>query len=244
MINQQNTKDGLSLTLNKMGYMNTEPEPYNQAFINYSASCSGTCLEIGTAYGITAIEALKKGAKIIANDLSSDHLNILKENTPEDFRKNLTLLPGSFPEAISLPNNSVEAVLSSRMLNFIRPEILPEAFKAIFNWIKPGGKFFLLVSSPYMGNFQTFLPHFLENKKQNQVWPGFLNNLSKWAPKRSHDLPDFIHLLDRDDVVSLLVEAGFLVEKIGYSPATSSHPEDMKHDGREHVGAIAIKPSK
>ena len=244
MIPQPEEKDGLVVTLNKMGYMNTQPEPYNQAFINYAASCSGTCLEIGAAYGLSPLSALKKGAKMIANDLSADHLDILWKNTPESLKTRLTLMPGAFPAAITLPDNSIDAVLSSRMLNFIEPDSLPAAIKTIFNWLKPEGKFFLLLGAPYMGNFYRFIPNYLQNKAQNKKWPGLIEDMRAFIPERAEDLHDFINLLDIETIAPLLTQAGFLIEKIGYSGATNAHPDDMRADGREHVGAIAIKPKQ
>ena len=235
-------KDALVVTLNKMGYMNAEPEFYNEAFIEFSAQCSDPCLEIGTAYGRTTIAALKKGATIIANDLSADHLDILFQNTPESLRKNVTLVPGAFPDAISIEDNSLGAVLSSRVLNFLEPEILPAAIDKIFKWLRPGGKFFMLVSSPFMHNFFRFLPEYWENKAKNATWPGHLKDIPEYVPERSEDLPYFINLLDMEQVTLLLNDAGFHIEKIGYSGATSLHPSDMRSDGREHVGVIAVKP--
>lgn len=235
-------KDALIVTLNKMGYMNTQPEFYNDAFINFSSKCSDPCLEIGTAYGKSTIAALEKGAKIIANDLSADHLEIVFQNTPEHLRKNLTLIQGAFPEALSIEDNSLGAVLSSRMLNFIDPDTLPAAMDNIFKWLKPGGKFFVLVGSPFMHNFFRFLPEYWENKANNTHWPGLLQNIPAYVPERSDDLPYFINLLDIEVVSLLLNNAGFHIEKIGYSGATPLHPQDMRSDGREHVGVIAVKP--
>lgn len=234
--------DGLIVTLNKMGYMNTEPEFYNEAFIEFSAQSPDPCLEIGTAYGRTAIAALKKGAKIIANDLSKEHLDILWQNTPEDLRANLALMPGAFPQALSIEDNTIGAVLSSRVLNFVEPDTLPHAIEKIYNCLKPGGRFFFLAGSPFMHNFFRFLPEYWENKAKNVPWPGHLKNIPAYVPERAEDLPYFINLLDIETVSLLVNNAGFIIEKIGYSGATSLHPDDMRLDGREHVGVIAVKP--
>lgn len=237
-------EDPLILTLNKMGYMNTEPEFYNDAFVEFSAQCSYPCLETGTAYGKTTLAALKKGATIIANDLSKAHLDILLQNTPQELRKNLTLIPGAFPEVLSIEENSLGAVLSSRMLNFLEPQILPLAFREIFKWLRPGGKFFILVSSPYMGNFKSFVPYYLNARAQNKEWPGLLKDMAAYNPGRAQDLPSFMNLLDIEDIALLLIKAGFHIENIGYSSVSSRYPDDVKFDGREHVGAIGIKPNK
>lgn len=241
MINTPPETDGLIVTLNKMGYMNTEPEFYNEAFIDFAGQCLDPCLEIGTAYGKTTIAALKKGATMIANDLSKDHLDIVLQNTPETLRNNLTLMPGAFPDALSIEDNRLGAVLSSRMLNFLDPETLPSSIDKIFKWIRPGGKFFVLVSSPYMGNFKEFVPHYLAARAQNKLWPGLLKDMANTVPERAGDLPPFMNLLDIEDIALLLVNSGFHIEHIGYSPVSSRYPSDVRFDGREHVGAIAVK---
>lgn len=244
MKNIPEQEDALIVTLNKMGYMNTESEFYNDAFVDFSAQCPHPCLEVGTAYGRTAIAALKKGATIIANDLSAGHLEVVLQNTPEHLRKNLTLVPGAFPEVLSIEENSLGAVLSSRMLNFLEPDTLPEAIEKVFKWLKPGGKFFILVSSPYMGNFKEFVPHYLKARAEKKQWPGLLEDMAAYNPGRAQDLPSFMNLLDIEDIALLLVKAGFYIENIGYSAVSSRYPDDVKFDGREHVGAIAFKPNK
>ena len=44
-------------------------------------------LDIGAAYGVNTIPALKNGATVIANDLEQSHLDILVVNTPKKYRK-------------------------------------------------------------------------------------------------------------------------------------------------------------
>jgi hypothetical protein len=77
-IKQPRSSQGLIVTLNKMGYMLEQPEEYNQAFIEFASSIHPPCLEIGAAYGVSTIPALMKGAYMTSNDLSKEHLDILK----------------------------------------------------------------------------------------------------------------------------------------------------------------------
>ena len=235
-------KDALIVTLNSMGYMLSRPEKYNQAFIDFAGSAPGPVLDIGAAYGLATIPALEKGAHVIANDLEEKHLQILKNKVPLSYLNHLELKPGRMPNAVHFDDNSLGAVLASRILNFLLPEEFQESFDKIFKWLKPGGKFFFLGATPYMGNFKKFLPTYLKNKMKGQKWPGFLNDIPSCAPERAPDLPQFINLIDEDILTHSLIEAGFIIEDIGYSPAIDEHPQDMKLDGREQIGAIAIKP--
>lgn len=242
MTKKPKSEESLVVTLNKMGWMLEKPELYNDAFIDYAANVPGPCLEIGAAYGVSTLAALKKGARMIANDLSPDHLKILWAETPDDLKNNLTLMPGAFPEAITLEKNTLDAVLSSRMLNFLPPEALQSGLKTIFDWLKPGGKFFVVLSSPFMGNFESFLPQYWQNIQNAEPHPGYIHTLSDIAPNRADNLPASINLINLGELATLLTSVGFHIEKISYSGARDDHPKDMRSDGREHVGAIAIKP--
>lgn len=64
-------------TLNGMGAMTTNLDPFSEAFVEFSGSCDFPVLEIGAAYGIATTAALSKGASVIANDLDQQHLEYL-----------------------------------------------------------------------------------------------------------------------------------------------------------------------
>lgn len=241
ILNQPEAKDALIVTLNSMGYMLSQPEKYNQAFIDFSPHAPGPVLDIGAAYGLATIPALEKGAHVIANDLDERHLHILKSKVPPSLLDHLELKPGRMPNEVDFEENSLGAVLASRVLNFSLPEELELSFKKIFTWLKPGGKFFFLAATPYMGNFRKFLPTYKKNKAEGKKWPGFLDDIPFCAPERAPDLPQFINLLDEEVITESLSKLGFIIEEMGYSPAIDEHPEDMKLDGREQIGVIALK---
>lgn len=241
ILKQPETKDALIVTLNRMGYMLSQPEKYNQAFIEFCEHAAGPVLDIGAAYGIATIPALEKGAYVIANDLDERHLHILRSKVPPLLKDHLEIKRGRMPNELDFRENSLAAILASRVLNFVLPEELELSFKEIFKWLKPGGKFFFLGGTPYMGNFRRFLPVYLKRKKEGQKWPGLLDDIAFWASEYAQNLPKFIHLIDEETLSQSLIAAGFIIEEIGYSPALSDHPADMKFDGREQIGAIAIK---
>jgi SAM-dependent methyltransferase len=241
ILNQPKAQDALIVTLNHMGYMLSQPEKYIQAFIDFSAHAPGPVLDIGAAYGIATLPALEKGAYVIANDLDERHLQILKSQVPRSHLRRLEIKPGRMPNEIDFKENSLGAVLASRVLNFVLPEELEPSFRKIFEWLKPGGKFFLLGGTPYMGNFRKFLPTYQKQKIEGQEWPGFLGDIPFCTPERAQDLPKFINLFDKETLSRCLTKAGFFIEEMGYSPAIDEHPRDMKFDGREHIGVIALK---
>jgi SAM-dependent methyltransferase len=233
------TCEGLIVTLNQMGYMLINPEEYNQAFIDFASAVKEPCLEIGAAYGVATLPALARGAYMTANDLSEEHLDILKSKVQACDLQRLILKSGRLPESLNFENESFTGILCSRVLHFIQPTLLQESVNQIFKWLKKGGKFFVLVSSPYIGIYKDYLPIYQKKKREGERWPGLLYNIQDYVPYLAKNLPEFINFFDQDELLDLLKTAGFMIEKVGYSPIDSNN---LHTDGREHVGAIAIKP--
>ena len=153
-------KDNLISTLNKMGYMLAKPETLNQAFIDFAGIAEAPVLDIGCAYGVATIPTLEKGATVIANDLDEQHLTLLVSQVPVSSLHRLRLKPGRMPEDLDFPEESLSAILASRVLNFIHPTKLEECFHLIFRWLKKGGQFFYLGGSPWSGTYYPRVTHF------------------------------------------------------------------------------------
>ena len=235
-------ENGFIPTLNQMGYMTSSLDSFSKEFVDYASTHSSQkSLEIGAAYGIATLEALKKGAQMIANDLEEKHLQILKERSPESLRKNLILHPGRFPEEIDLKGESVEAILICRVLHFFDEKRLKSALKAIFSWLRPGGKVFIVTETPYLNNFKSFIPIFEKRKKEGMALPGFVENVMDIDPIRGKFLPKQMMVFDRDILTSLFEQAGLEVEKCEEF-ARPEFPKDLQLDGRESVGLIGRKP--
>jgi SAM-dependent methyltransferase len=227
-------------TMNAMGHMLTTPEEYNQAFIEYASPANGPCLEIRAAYGLSTIPALENGAYVVANDLDSRHLKILQDKVPFAVRDRLQLMPGKMPDDLHFEEATFGAILASRVINFISPDQLEESIKAIFHWLKPNGKFFVVVATPF--NYKDFPKIYEERKEAGDLWPGLIDDIERYSPDHAYLFPGFINLLDKEIMVKLLTTAGFIIEKVGFSPAEDTHPEELRFDGREHIGIIALKP--
>lgn len=232
---------GFILTQNSMGHMLSEPDEYNQYFIDYCANVKGPVLDIGCAYGVATIPALKNGAYVIANDIEYKHLEILKKITPKKLWNNLELKHGCLPDSLEFKENSLEGVLASRVLHFLTGEQIIASLNNIFRWLKPGHKFFFIGITPYTGNFKKFIPIFEERHRNKEIWPGYMEDSTLYLSHRKSEMPLFLNLFDHDLLEKILLNAGFEIEKIGYIKAKNA-PKDLILDGREHVGAIAVKP--
>lgn len=242
ILTQPEAKDALIVTLNSMGYMLSKPEKYIQAFIDFAAHAPGPVLDIGAAYGLATIPALENGAYVIANDLDGRHLQILQQKVPHSRLDHLEIKLGRMPNELDFEENSLGAVLTSRIFTFVSPKDLEISLEKIFKWLKPGGKLFYLGGSPYMGTFRKFLPTYQNRKAEGHPWPGFIEDVLFCTPERASDLPRSMHLLDEEVLSRSLIKAGFVIEEMGFNSALEEHPQDMKLDGREQIGAISFKP--
>ncbi len=229
-------------TLNKMGYMTKDLDYYSQQFVKYVTEHKATCLEIGAAYGVATIPALAGGATVIANDIDNRHLEILQNSVPLQQRKRLTLLPGRFPEEMNLSPASVDAALICRVMHFFPPQAILDSANKLFSFLKPNGKVFVVAETPYNAVAPAYIPIYEEKKKNNDLWPGFIEQEArkyireKWRANN----PDSFHLLDPDVLHRVFSKAGFIIEQCDFF-ARDNWPNDAQYDGRESVGLIAKK---
>ncbi|MBY0500646.1 MAG: class I SAM-dependent methyltransferase [Alphaproteobacteria bacterium] len=231
---------GLIPTLNKMGYAFENLTAYGEAFLEYCEIVDGPVLDVGAAYGIASIRALKKGAYVIANDIEPRHLEAIKRKTSSMGRYRLNLLLGKFPY-IELSDNSLGAILMSQVLHFLPHYETSLIASKMFSWLKPSGKAFITTASPYVEMFRGFIPIFESRKKNNIKNPGLIEDLTLYAGSRKLDLPEQMNLFDPSILEHLMRSAGFIIEKSEFV-ARPDFPPEMQMDGRENVGIIVQKP--
>ena len=233
--------NGFVKTLNNMGYMTSTLDEFSSKFIDYSPLAPGPVLDIGAAYGIASLAALEKGATVIANDIEKAHLDILMEKAPDKLKVKLTLKPGAFPDQLKIENDTLGAVLVCRVMHFFDGDTIERSAKILFQWIKSGGRAFVVAETPYLKNFQNFIPIYEKRKTAGDSWPGFIDDVMAIAPERGAFLPPKMHLLDPDVLSRTFSNAGFVIEEAQMIPR-KDFPEDLQLDGRESVGIVARKP--
>lgn len=231
---------GFIKTLNNYGYMLSNPHPYSQLFIDSTSHLKAIVLDIGAAYGVTAIPALKNGAQVIANDIDPRHLNILFKKVPPDLIGRLSLLPGKFPDDVELRDNSLDAVHAAGVLHFLPPDLLEIALGKILKFLKPGGKFYFITTTPFINLFKEFLCVYEERKQQGHPWPGLIEDSSQYLNGYNNSIPKLLTLLDLQTTQAILMKVGFEIEKISYVPYQKA-PKRMLGEGRETIGVVAVK---
>lgn len=218
-------------------------DEFSAEFIEHAASTKYPALDIGCAFGIATIPALLKGSTIIANDLYEGHLNVLKENVPEKFRKGLTLLAGNFLTLFHGVDweNHFNSILVSRVLHFFKGCDIKKSFSLFFKILKNGGKIFVVNETPYLKNIEKFHPVYEERLKENNPWPGEIEDFKSFDSRKGTNLPDFMHLLDIPILERVAKETGFIIERSSYIKR-DNFPKDIMFDGKESVGIILQKP--
>ncbi len=228
-------------TLNSMGYMTrTVDDPFTKEFLDFCKSVKGPVLEIGAAFGVATLEALKLGVQVYCNDLDPRHLEVVKDQATESQRNNLLLLPGEFPEKIDLNENCLDAILAIRIVHFLNGETLNDGFKKMHRWLKPGGRVFIATETPWMRNFKKLGHQFQTRIDSKMPWPGWINTREFESGDHAAQLPEFMHLMVPETLSQFALQAGFRVLKCEYF-ARPKFPTTIQLDGRESVGLVAEK---
>ncbi len=227
-----------------MGYQALAEDSFSKEFVHQSGLLGGLnkpALELGCGFGLTARNAIKAGADLYCNDLESRHLLSLQEKLSDEERKRCHLIPGDMCE-LEIDEDKFSIILCSRVLHFFDGDVVDLVLKSMKRWLVSGGLLFIVVETPFLGNWKKFIPVYERNKKNNIMWPGFVDVASDFEDAgRSGNLPSFMHFFDLDTIAKALFKAGFSIEKISYIDRFESFPKDLLLDGRESLGAIAKK---
>lgn len=242
--------DNVVPTMNKKGFMCNNIYPITEEFISRAASVEGAHLEIGSAYGNIAIEALKRGCKnYIANDLDIRHLKILSRIMQESYSNlidHLKIIHGSYPNEVKLEAESIDSILISRVLHFLSPEKIFAVVKDMHRILRPGGKIYALCISPYNTGIKDFIPVFEESKRKGEKYPGYTTEKWKYMDEKIIDEKtkqnlslNVFNFFDLDSYSEYFSREEFIIEKAMYIPYEKKSIFSM--DGRETTGAVITK---
>lgn len=228
-------------TLNRFGYMKSKLEFFGESFISLAKASNKPSLEIGCAYGWLTHQVLKTNSKIVASDISREHLEILLKDAPQDKLDNLYIYKGSFPEEVSFDNESFDVVMASRIIHFLKGEDVKKGLDKIYNWLAPNGALICTNCSIY---------HSSVKKKMNKIFEERIKNKEEWAGMTKQDSFDSVHddyahtflnCFYKEQLEKLLPEHGFKIEEIRYF----DYPTDPWLDeGKGHIGFVARKVAK
>lgn len=245
-------------THNPFGGFTTVPcDPVSQRFIEHAATAAqhgGKVLEIGAAFGAATLEAIAKGATVFCNDIDPENLAVVRKRLLEvDFDEadsatgdsnKLVLIPGSLPNELSgLPERFFDAILICRVLHFFTGAKIEESLLLLSKLLAPKGKIYIVCETPYLKNWQRFLPEFQNRIERNIEWPGEITNPAEFESSgRAASLPKFVHWITKEVLERSLSRNGFDIEHSDYINRAGQFPEDLllPEHGKESVGAIGI----
>lgn len=223
-------------------------DKFSQAYVDYASQDNNASLELGAGRGATAAalvekrNALNNNAELIINDLSSGHLIDAKAKYPILNQKNVKMSPGKFPKDLNFENGSFNTILASRLFHFLTPEQWRVGLKKIYVWLNPGGRFYITTGTYWVAKQKNNIKN-IELKKQNgDLWPAVFKSGQEAYGGDSKS--EMANLVDRDILIRELKLAGFEVVYDEYIDGRKLLPASFCLDGKEGIGAIAIKPFK
>lgn len=209
-------------TMNRMGNMVLRPNPALTAFFDCVEKTQGYFADIGSAYGSSTLQALRGGGHVTAIDLDQRHLDILLKKCPLVHASRLEVECGHFPNTISLPSNTYDGILLSRVLIFLTQDEIDLALTHIYQALKPGGVAYITSPSPFRKKWEALLPIYEKQKLESSLWPGKIDDLWSVFPHERERLPNTLQLIDVPSLKKGLGRAGFHVEVCDYYPTTES----------------------
>ena len=226
-------------TNNGCGWTTNVTNPITDRMLGFvSERKTPMLLDVGAAFGVATIPALRLGAVVIANDIDQGHLQHIKQvASNEGLCSKLRVLAGRFPDIERL--DGLDAVHCSNVLHFLSGEELKVAARFARACLKPNGQLFIQVGTPYLGHLRTFLPIYQDRIARRIAWPGEIDSARKIVPECIRpETPDFLHVLDMETLTPILESSGFLIDYAAYYTRPGL-PEICRNDGRENLGIVA-----
>lgn len=228
-------------TKNRKGFTYI-PTHISNSFIEEFSSENKTGLDIGAAYGVTTIPALRKGGTITAVDTEAMHIEELINETPESLRPHLHASVGTFPY-IDFSENSFDAIHISQVFPFLTGEEIELGAAKLHSWLKPGGKLYVVSFTPFLSHCSPYLPIYQEKKENGEKWAGYIENLYDFCNNETmiKNLPPTINHVDKEDMERTFSKQ-FSIESLYYfGDENYDLPQGIKYDDRERIGLIAVK---
>lgn len=233
--------DVYTKTLNQTGFaLNAVLDPVAQQFVEFTQGASLPVLELGCAYGMSSLACLGSRVTLILNDLDERHLHSAMERCPVHQRNHLVLLPGDL-ETLPILERSLAAILCCRVIHFFDPDKVLRSLARVRHWLAPGGKAFFTVESPYLGIWPRFYEDFQRRRHQGLLFPGHMRVRDYVCDNDiAANLPEWMNLFDVETLSEVFRVSGFQVESCQFIPRPYFF-EQLRLDGRESVGIIAVK---
>lgn len=158
---------GLERTNNKTGFMFLNIDDSINYWLNSMPHSSKPLVDLGAAYGIHTIHALKAGRDVISVDMDEVHISKLRERVDKYLKSTAaqqSTSPGrlvdsliaTLPDSTVFQDESVAGVLLSEVLHFMKPGQPQPLFEDVYRWLEPGGKMVVTMAASKEEKVQNF----------------------------------------------------------------------------------------
>jgi SAM-dependent methyltransferase len=216
-----------------------------QDFTEAGTKATKPVLDIGTGYGNMVFKILPNASTVIINDIAVEHLLSVRQFAsikPEHLKK-LYLNHNAFPEETSFPTSSLSIVILDGVLPFLDGYQIEAGFRKIANWLEPGGKIYIISTSPTHPQIsEWYLPIYVQKWREGNKWPGMHLDVAKAFPDQLYNLPPYIHVMDEKPLIYALKKAGFYIEKSGY--IKRDYGNSSSQNDKDNIGIIAVRKKK
>ena len=235
--------DSFIPTLDGQGAIWLYTDDITKAYLDFVKQTKGIMLEVAAGYGHVVIEALEAGAgKVYANEIDARQLAIIQARTPVQYSNKLVCCLGQFPERLDFPDPSFDGIYNGRLFHFLEGDQIREGLHRFYQWLKPGGRVFLVNDAIYRAIFKSLIPVYEKQVAQGLEWPGLIQDVRSCIPENLHPqtFPARMNFMDPTVLTRELSRAGFTVVEAGLYPYTGNFALG-RLDGREIAGAIGQK---
>lgn len=199
-------------------------------------------LDIGCAFGVSSLAALNAGERVCACDIEPRHLDALLEHAPAYLRSKLRAVTWVLPQVQFAPH-SFQAILASRVIHFLMGPDIRTSLNAMFEWLTPAGRLYLVADTPYMPGWNDIVPSYEAAKAAGEPWPGLIPDFARYTTSNAaaSGAPAFVNTLDPDILQRECELAGFEVARASFFGLQRLGTGAI---GREHAGCSARKPAE
>ena len=180
--------------------MSPRLDPLTHRFAMWAGTRYGTtCADIGCGAGIATAAALMRGARVIAIDPDTTHIQPLLGQLPVQQYSRIDVRSGRLP-ALGLKPGSLTSIHVARVFHLLDGAAIRGSLLRFADYLRRDGKLFISVLTPDGEHWADFRQDYARRCELDETWPGAAD------AQRPHLLDQ--HVLERE-----LTLAGFGVEE-------------------------------
>ncbi len=215
-------------TANKKGNEVNYPNYLTSEYLQFlkSRKKKPLTLDVGGAWGTNALNIVQQTqANIIVNDIAEVHLAAFHRRLQERNQLGrVQLIARPFPK-YDLPTNTLDAVVLSHVLHYIPGAEIESGFKKIKEWLKPDGKVFVRVLTPYSRPFYDYADSIRAKHAKGKTWPGEIDDIKdrnasakpKIIPPKGSVIKGFVNPILPDDLLTAVTSSDLKVTYCQYA---------------------------